>query len=233
MRLRSLPDACRRGGGRSNNAVIRCQRTLSTSALEMASPKPSPAPLGSATTATPFLPSQMACPALLLEKPFHLILLSCLRREAESSSSSLLHSPGTPHRGGICAAPPLSRGELAVCEKPGYLHDPGRWVWRTTACQAGEQLGRSPHTPCQGRPAVPCSFSSSTHHGHLLHQSQSCLKPGQQHLLLGTSSSPLHAHHRFSPPVLQRLGPQGHFHPQGTFKGAQGLCHMVPYLHDM
>lgn len=27
MRLRSLPDACRRGGGKSNDAVIRCQRT--------------------------------------------------------------------------------------------------------------------------------------------------------------------------------------------------------------
>lgn len=77
---------------------------------------------------------------------------------------------GLPTEEGSVPPPPLSRGELAVCEKPGYLHDPGRWVWRTTACQAGEQLGRSPHTPCQGRPAVPCSLSSSTHHGHLLHQ---------------------------------------------------------------
>ena len=51
-RLSSIQDACTRGGGgKSIAAVIRCQHTLSTSALEMVSPKPSLAPLGSATTA--------------------------------------------------------------------------------------------------------------------------------------------------------------------------------------
>lgn len=50
-RLSSIQDACTRGGSKSIDTVIRCQHTPSTSALETVSPKLSPAPLGSATTA--------------------------------------------------------------------------------------------------------------------------------------------------------------------------------------
>lgn len=85
-RLSSVQDACTRGGGKSIAAVIRCQHTLSTSALEMVSPKPPwEVLLQQLALLAPFLPSQMACPALLLKKPFHLTLLSRLCCKAESS----------------------------------------------------------------------------------------------------------------------------------------------------
>lgn len=109
-RLSSIQDTCTTGSGKSSDAVIRCQHTLSTSALEMVSAKPSPAPrevlLQQLAFLAPFLPSQMASPALLLEKPFHLTLLSRLCCEAKKQ----LINPApflwdSPDRRDLCYSP--------------------------------------------------------------------------------------------------------------------------------
>lgn len=97
---------------RSITAAIRCQQLMSapsTSALGMASPKPSPAPwevlLQQLTLLAPLPPSQMACPALLLEKPFHTTLLSVYTASRKQLIIPALPPADSPDRMDLCYCP--------------------------------------------------------------------------------------------------------------------------------
>lgn len=128
----SPPEVCRhREAGqhpsclhKSSHAAIRCQQLMtapSTSALGMAPPKPSPAPwevlLQQLALLAPLPPSQMACPALLLEKPFHTTLLSVYTASRKQLIIAALLPGDSPDRVDLCYYPFL-QGEPAACVKP-------------------------------------------------------------------------------------------------------------------